>query len=369
MNTLNFSTPSSSFKYWGDHSADALQSRNRKIATVDTQPSGRGSDSDRDILTLSHQGQAAYAKHGNKAEKVHQSVQEVPEPAESIPELTLNDDGTPLLTHANGSASTLEQVTTEKWVFTPGENDILALDSCPWGEVVGAYLDFRSQVAREVKTIPQLAGIMSDFGWGGIFLSHIFSQTPDVHNSSMAEFEDYSAKITQGIQELKDVLDLRQKLGLGNDFFGDMSAGVMVSIVNGKPTSILAAVIDGEKVSLGTEYINASWLRALDKVASVEGLAAARSREDAGLGLSYYDVKRGMQIMLQVAHTGGSGFSFKVMEFSLQNLNDKGTVIAHHSGNNFSEWLNSSSNSLSKLYDADFQDWLGMMKKRVVGWW
>gem|GEM_PF-6984445 len=33
------------------------------------------------------------------------------------------------------------------------------------------------------------------------------------------------------------------------------------------------------------------------------------------------------------------------------------------------QWLNSSGNFLSQLYDNDFQDWMGMMKKRVVGWW
>ena len=77
-----------------------------------------------------------------------------------------------------------------------------------------------------------------------------------------------------------------------------------------------------------------------------------------------------MLLMLKVAQTSGSGFSFNVTEYSLQDPNDKGTVVAQYSGNNFSEWFNSSgNNSLSKLYDADFQDWLGMMKKRVVGWW
>jgi hypothetical protein len=186
----------------------------------------------------------------------------------------------------------------------------------------------------------------------------------------MAEFESYRERVTQGLQDLRDVLDLRQKLGIGAGIsaFGSMSYSVMASIVNGKPEPAMYSVIDGEKIGLGTEHVDASWLRAMDKVATAEGLQAARDREDAaGQKLSYYDLKKGMQVILGLDLRSNGSFTYSVTEFSLKDPNDKGTVIASHSGGNLSTWLNSSECFLSQILDNDFQDWMGMMRKRVVG--
>ena len=375
----------------------------------------------RDELTLSRQERCTYGKPVSRLDKTEQSTK----PAEFIPQLTLNPDGTATLTNADGS-TTLLQPDTIRREFTPAEGEqVITGTILPQAvsDAMTAYREFYEHVRQELSNLlPSNSEVGDFFSRPSTITQNIFAMAGQSTSTQLAvavsgksneemvalaaefmtNFSAFQTQVTQGLQDLREIIDIRARLAFAGDggmFSRPLNDGwaghkEIAHIVLGTNEVLFdrPSPFGGQIMARGQDT-DLAWLRQVDKVATREGLQAAFARENQpmlgadgrgtthDLNFAYYDWEKGTQTLIKITLVnsldGGRTFiqndqerpfTITVTEYSLKDPRDKGKVLGQASGTDYFAWLGSSDNFLPHIGSEGFQEWRTNIVERSAEW-